>query len=67
MQDRVQRLEEIIAFQEDAIERLHQLVREHQITIHKLNERFDSLEKQVRASQPSPVIAPKDDVPPPHY
>jgi uncharacterized coiled-coil protein SlyX len=65
--DRIQRLEEAVAFQDDSIERLNRDMDEQKLAFHKLLERLEMLEAQVAGAQAPAVIAPKDDVPPPHY
>ena len=67
MEEKVQQLEEMVAFQEDLIDRLNQQVGEQQVAFHRLAERFEKLEAHVRALQPSMTVAAKDDTPPPHY
>ena len=67
MEEKVQRLEEIVGYQDDLIERLNTMVGEQQIAFHRLSERFEKLEAHVRSIQPSMTVAPKDETPPPHY
>ena len=67
MEEKVQRLEEMVAFQDDLIERLNKQVGEQQVEFHRLAERFEKLEAHVRSMQPSMTVSAKDDTPPPHY
>ena len=67
MEEKVQRLEEMVAFQDDLIERLNEQVGEQQVEFHRLTKRLDKLEAHVRSMQPSLTVSGKDDTPPPHY
>ena len=67
MEEKLQRLEEMVAFQDDLIERLNETVGEQQVAFHRLSERFNKLEAHIRAIQPSMTLESKDETPPPHY
>ena len=67
MEEKLRKLEETVAFQDDLIERLNATVGEQQIALHRLTERFEKLEDHIRSIQPSVGQAVKDETPPPHY
>ena len=67
MEEKLKRLEEMVAFQDDLIDRLNHQVGEQQVEFHRLLERFEKLETHVSALQPSMTVSAKDDTPPPHY
>ncbi len=65
--ERVMKLEETVAFQDDIINKLNDTVAEQELLLHKLDKKLSALETHVREAMPSLTISAKDDVPPPHY
>ena len=67
MEERLMKLEETVAFQDELINKLNDTVAEQELLLHKLDKKVNNLEKNVREAMPSLTISTKDDVPPPHY
>ncbi|MDV3239707.1 MAG: SlyX family protein [Gammaproteobacteria bacterium] len=64
---RIEDLEIRLSHQEAAIDELTRTVLTQERTIHEQAEALRRLERQLRAALPSPVAAPEDESPPPHY
>lgn len=64
---RIEDLEIRLSHQEAAIDELTRTVLTQERAIHEQAEALRRLERQLRAALPSPVAAPEDESPPPHY
>lgn len=64
---RIEDLEIRLSHQEAAIDELTCTVLMQERAIHEQAEALRRLERQLRAALPSPVAAPEDESPPPHY
>ena len=67
MDERLMKLEEMVAFQDAIINKLNDTVAEQSILLHRLDKKIQLLETHVRESIPSMTISAADDTPPLHY
>lgn len=67
MDDKIVDIETRLAFQEDAIQQLSQVVYEQQRLMDALNARIQGLEAQMKAIEPRLLAPPGEEPPPPHY
>jgi len=65
--DRLTDLEIKLAFQEDLLDSLNQVVTEQQKMIDLLQGQVRLLYQQLRSLQPSDIALATEDTPPPHY
>lgn len=64
---RIEDLEVRLSHQEAAIDELTRTALAQERVIHDQAEALRRLEHQLRTALPSPVAAPEDETPPPHY
>ncbi len=67
MQDRLAELETRVAFQEQAIQELNDVVTRQQAEIDRLAQGYETLKRQLLELAPSLVADPAEERPPPHY
>jgi SlyX protein len=67
MEERVIELETRLAFQEDAVQHLNQVVARQQRLIDELSQRVELLKRQIQHLAPSPLEGGETEPPPPHY
>jgi SlyX protein len=67
LQDRIAELETRIAFQDDTIQALNDVVVQQRNQIDSLETRFNTLQQQVKNLAPSLIAHPSEETPPPHY
>lgn len=68
--DSAQRLTELetrVAFQDQTIQELNEVVTRQQREIDRLARELDVLRERLHALAPSPVVPPDEETPPPHY
>ncbi|WP_172597718.1 SlyX family protein [Sulfuriflexus mobilis] len=67
MDPRITELETKLAYQEAALQSMSDEMATQQKLIESLLVDIEQLKKAVRAGQPSPMMKPSDEPPPPHY
>ncbi len=67
MEARLIELETKVAFQDETIEQLNQVITQQQQQIDRFNEQLEMIKRQLQASQPSPLASLSEETPPPHY
>ena len=67
MEDRLIELETTIAFQDERVIKLEQIVSQQQLELHQLAEGIERLRKQLVEVAPSLVSDSEDEAGPPHY
>jgi len=67
MDDRIVDLETRLAFQEDAIQQLSDVVAEQQCEIDRLLRDLRVMQAQLRQAMPADVALQAEETPPPHY
>lgn len=67
MDKRITELETKLAFQESALQGMSDEMATQQKLIESLLVDIEQLKKDVRAGQPSPMMKPSEEPPPPHY
>ncbi|MEK6748410.1 MAG: SlyX family protein [Pseudomonadota bacterium] len=67
MQDRITELETKLAFQEDTVQTLNEIVTRQQADLYQLRKELGALSVQVRAMAPSMIATQAEETPPPHY
>lgn len=67
MDERITELENKLAFQEASLQSMSDEMATQQKLIESLLVDVERLKKEVRAGQPSPMMKPSEEPPPPHY
>jgi SlyX protein len=67
MDERITELESKLAFQEASLQSMSDEMATQQKLIESLLAEVEQLKKEVRAGQPSPMMKPSEEPPPPHY
>lgn len=67
MEERIEELESRIAFQDDTIQKLNDVVVGQQYQIDQLVAQFKTLSEQLQAVAPALVADESQETPPPHY
>ncbi|MEW5756223.1 MAG: SlyX family protein [Pseudomonadota bacterium] len=67
MEDRIIELETRLAFQEDTLQQLNDIVTRQQDQIDLLHRRLLTLTDQMRSLAPSNIAPQSEETPPPHY
>ena len=65
--ERIMALEVKLAFQEDLVETLNQVIISQQQQLELLQQQFKLLYQQLKSLQPSNIADVSEEVPPPHY
>lgn len=66
-EERLSHLEMLIMEHEQTIDSLSDTIHLQQLTIQGLRSELDKFEARLTSLQSSPIRAPEDDIPPPHY
>lgn len=67
MEDRIIELETKVAFQDDTISQLNDIIVRQQRQLEQLAEDVERIKRLVRAMAPSMVAPMNEETPPPHY
>lgn len=67
IENRLIELETKVAFQEDLIEQLNQVITSQEVTISKLSRRLDDVVDTIKTQSDSGIKDLSQEVPPPHY
>lgn len=65
--DRIEHLENQVAFQDQSIEQLNQVITEQTLLLVRLQEQLRLLSEKLRVSQPSMIAPLSEETLPPHY
>ncbi len=64
---RLDKLETMVALQDDLLEKLDYAYGEQQLQLHRLSEEVVRLRKQLMSMEPSKIRSAAEEEPPPHY
>lgn len=64
---RMEDLESRLAFQDDHIQQLNDIITQLQLEVMNLNERLNQSERQIQELTPSMIKSLSEETPPPHY
>ena len=67
MQERIVELESKVAFQDELINRLDEILVAQRNELDRLSERVRRLEEQLKAGATSMILSEAEETPPPHY
>ena len=67
MEERIIELETKVAFQEDTIGKLNDIITEHQREIYRLTRELEAIRTKLIALAPSLLANLDEEAPPPHY
>lgn len=67
MEDRLIELETRIAFQEDTLSQLNEIVTQQQLTLDRVLRELTELRRMMHAITPSHIADASEETPPPHY
>lgn len=67
LEERLTEIESRVAFQDDTIQQLNDVIVRQQQDIEKLTEELQLLKQQMQALAPSLVVDQAQETPPPHY
>ena len=66
-EQRLEELESRLAFQDDHIQQLNDIITQLQLEVMNLNERLNQSERQIQELTPSMIKSLSEETPPPHY
>ena len=67
MRNRMIELETRVAFQEETIEQLSQVINRQQQRLDRIEQEMNQLEQRLAELRPSHLATPAEETPPPHY
>ena len=67
LEERLTEIESRVAFQDDTVQQLNDVIVRQQQDIEKLTEELQLLKQQMQALAPSLVVDQAQETPPPHY
>ncbi len=67
VEDRMDEMESRLAFQEDHIQELNDIITRLQLEVMTLNERLEESERRIQEITPSLLKPSSEETPPPHY
>ena len=67
MQDRIAELETCVAFQDDTIKTLNDIVAQQQQELGRIQQRLTRLEEHLKVALPALIAQQSEETPPPHY
>jgi len=67
VEQRMDELESRLAFQDDHIQQLNDIITQLQLEVMTVNERLDQSERRIQELAPSMIKPVSEETPPPHY